>query len=104
MVLAEAQHGGVTHPVMRTMRQAIGNASRARAIERLLDLGALKTEYLQVTPELLKSAGDKLAENMFRYHTTPFGSAIFEEGTARILSPEIVSILKEHFQNETKDS
>lgn len=104
MVLAEAQHGGVTHPVMRTMGQAIGNASRARAIERLLDLGALKTEYLQVTPELFKSAGGGPAENMFRYHTTPFGSAIFEEGTARILSPEIVSILKEHFQNETKDS
>ena len=105
MVLAEAQHGCVTHPVMRTMRQALGNASRARAIERLLDMGALKTEYLQVTPEILQSAGDGSAETAFiRYYATPFGSAIFEEGTARILSPEIVSMLEERFQNETKDS
>lgn len=106
MVLAEAQHGDITHPVMRTMGQAVGNASRARAIERLLDLGALKTEY-KVTPELLQSAGGEPAENMFRYHTTPFGSAIFEKGIARILSPAIVSMIvsmQERFQNETKDS
>jgi len=107
MVLAKAQHGCVTYSVMRTMRQAIGSASCARAIERLLDLGALKTEYLQVTPELLKSAGGKLAKNILGHHTTPFGSAIFEEGIARILSPEIVSMMvsmQERFQNETKDS
>jgi hypothetical protein len=107
MVLAEAQHGCVTHPVMRTMGQVIANTSRARAIERLLDLGALKTEYLQVTPELLKSAGDKLAETILGHHTTTFGSAIFEKGIARILSPEIVSTIvsmQERFQNETKDS
>lgn len=105
MVLAEAQHGCVTHPVMRTMGQAISNASRARAIERLLDLGALKTEYLQVTHELLKSSGYKTTENFLGHHTTPFGNAIFEEGTARILSPEIVSMIfsmQERFQNETK--
>jgi len=105
MVLAEAYDGGgVPHPVMRTMGQVLSNASRARAIERLLDLGALKTEYVRVTPELLQSAGGGPAENVFRYHTTSFGSAIFEEGTARMLSPEIVSILEERFQNETKDS
>lgn len=104
MVLAEAQHGGITPPVMRTTGQVISNTSRARAIERLLDLGALKTEYMKVTPELLQSASDKLTENMFRYHTTPFGSAIFEEGIVRMISPEIVSMLEERFQNETKNS
>ena len=105
IVLAEAQHGDVTHPVMRTMRQALGNASRASAITRLLDLGALKTEYAQVTPELLQSAGDEPAETaLIRYHTTPFGSAIFKEGIARILPPAIISMLGERFQNETKDS
>ena len=103
MVLAEAQHGCVTHPVMRTMGQVMANTSRARAIERLLDMGALKTEYVQVTPEILQSAGDKLAENMFRYYTTPFGSAIFEEGIARMISPEVANMLEERFRNETKD-
>ena len=105
MVLAKAQHGYVTHPVMRTTGQVIANTSRVRAIERLLDLGALKTEYVQVMPKILQSAGYDPAETaLIRYYTTPFGSAIFEEGTARMLSPEIASILKEHFQNETKDS
>ncbi|MEA3323965.1 MAG: hypothetical protein U9Q37_02345 [Euryarchaeota archaeon] len=80
------------------MRQAIGSASSARAIERLLDLGALKTEY-KVTHELLKSASDNHIENLFRHHTTPFGSAIFEEGTARILSPEIVSRIVSMFKS-----
>ena len=87
------------------MRQALGNASRASAIARLLDLGALKTEYAQVTLELLQSAGDKPAEAaLIRYRTTPFGSAIFKEGIARILPPAIISMLGERFQNETKDS
>ena len=101
--LVEAQDAqGVNHPVMRTMGQALGNADRSRAIARLLDLGAIKTEYRRMTPESVTNAGDEPAEGMLRYRTTAFGSAIFDEGMKRMgmLSPGVVKILEERFQKE----
>ena len=57
-LLAQSQSkDGVVHPTMRNMGEALGNASRAAAIARLLEIGALRTTYLKVTPELLKEVG-----------------------------------------------
>lgn len=58
-LLTESQSKeGVAHPQMRTIRQTLGNAARAAAIARLLEMGALRTMYLHVTPQLLAEAGD----------------------------------------------
>lgn len=103
IILAEAQHAeGVTHPVMRTMAQALGSADRSRAISRLLDLGAIKAEFLRLTPEFLQSTEDKPAEGMMRYRATAFGRGIFDESVNRMgmLSPEILKLLEERFQQE----
>ncbi len=102
-ILVEAQDAaGVNHPVMRTMGQALGNADRSRAISRLLDLGAIKTEYRRITPELVTAAGDEPGEGMLRYRATAFGSAIFGEIMNRMgmLSPEVLKLLEERFQQE----
>ena len=107
MTLAEAQHvEGVRHPVMRSMGEALANAVRSRAIDRLLELGAIKTEYRRVTPELLQTPQDEPGEDMVRYRATSFGSAIFDEGINRMgmLSPEVRRILEERFQQEHGDT
>jgi len=44
---------GVSHPQMRSMRDAVGNAARATAISRLLEMGALRTKYLNILRQKL---------------------------------------------------
>lgn len=103
LILAEAQDAqGINHPPTRTMGQALGNSDRIRAIARLLDLGAIKTEYRRVTTELLQTTADEPGEAMLRYRATAFGSAIFMEGVNRIgmLSPDVLKLLEERFQQE----
>lgn len=103
LILAQAQDAqGINHPPTRTMGQALGNADRIRAIARLLDLGAIKTEYRRVTTELLQTTADEPGEAMLRYRATAFGSAIFMEGVNRIgmLSPDVLKLLEERFQQE----
>lgn len=95
--LAEVQsQEGIAHPEMRTMGQALGNASRANAISRLLDLGAIKTTYLNVTPELFAKIADSSDAPILKYQCTEFGKAVFQEGIARmgLFSPEMKEILE----------
>lgn len=101
-VLAEALNRGIEHPPTRTMRQALGNADRLRAISRLLDLGAIRAEYRQATPELLQSPTEESAETMVTYQGTEFGLHVLAECADRMnmFSPEIVSLLEERLQQE----
>ena len=100
-LLAETQSGqGVTHPEMRTMRQALGNASRATAIERLLDLGAIRTSYLAVTPEEYAEIKDLSDVPLLTYECTEFGAAVFQEGCKRMgmSDPDMLAVLEKEYQ------
>jgi hypothetical protein len=102
-LLAEAQaQVGIAHPAMRTFGQALGNASRANAISRLLELGAIKTTYLNVTPELFTKIADSTDTPILTYECTEFGKAVFQEGMARmgLFSPEMQEILEKSIQGE----
>jgi hypothetical protein len=95
MVLVEASGvAGVDPPQNRTMRQALGNATRFAAIARLLEFGALATEYVRVTPEML---GEEPSEKLLRYKTTRFGEAVlrFVADRMGIFSPELIPLLEE---------
>ncbi len=101
-VLAQSQSDdGVPHPPMQTMGQALGNAARAAAIARLLEVGALKTSYLKVTPEVLAKWGDSPDFQLLKYECTEFGKSVFHEGAARIglLAPELQRELEQHIEN-----
>ena len=78
VLLQAAMNGEIHPPPMKTMGQALGNARRISAISRLLELGALKTNYLQITPEILAETKDQSAEKMVKYQLTQFGSALIE--------------------------
>src|SRR6267142_573248 len=59
MVLAQAHaDNGIEPPLTSTMGQALGNAARIAAIARLLELKALTTAYINVTPEILTTASN----------------------------------------------
>lgn len=102
-LLAEAQaQTGIAHPAMRTFGQALGNASRVNAISRLLELGAIKTTYLNVTPELFTKIADSTDTPILTYQCTEFGKAVFQEGIARmgLFSPQMQEILEKLIQGE----
>lgn len=79
MVLAEAQdEQGIPHPITRTMGQALSNVRRERAIERLLEMGAIRARFTKLTAERLDEAAGQAEGDVLRYHTTEFGGAVFQ--------------------------
>lgn len=93
---------GVPHPKMKTMRDVLGNAARASAIARLLEMGALRTTYIEVTPELLAQIGDSPDYDLLKYECTEFGEAVIREAAARLgmLSPELGAALEKQLAGE----
>lgn len=86
----------ITYPNIKTVREALANSLRAAAISRLLDLGAIRTSYLDFTPGKYTELKDSTAAQILSYRPTEFGTAVFEEGLRRIgiLSPEMQSVLE----------
>jgi hypothetical protein len=85
--------GGLRHPTMKTMGDAVAGARQSAAIARLLELGALKSKYIQLSPENVVALFDSPAEEILRYTITPFGAAIlaFIRQEWGIERPEIVA-------------
>lgn len=104
MLLVEAHGtGSVGHPSMRTVGQVLGGMSRAQALARLLDIGALQAELISVTPELLIRGDETPAEELVTYRITPFGAAIADHGVKQMgLSAENVRPLLERMVSEEK--
>jgi hypothetical protein len=53
LLLEAASVGVVHHAPVKTMRDALGGATRRQAIDRRLETGALRAEIVKLTPELL---------------------------------------------------
>lgn len=94
-----AAKNGIQHFQTRTMGQALGNAANNAAIARLLEFGALETDYIKLTPEMVKTF-DGPAEQLVNYKPTPFGKAVLEYAANEMvgMSPEIQSLLAEMFE------
>jgi hypothetical protein len=93
-----ATNDGVHHFQTKTMGQALGNAANNAAIVRLLEFGALETDYVELTPELVKES-DTAAEHLLKYKATAFGKAILEYAAKKMVgtSPEIQLFLAQMF-------
>ncbi|MEJ2461058.1 MAG: hypothetical protein P8098_05450, partial [Candidatus Thiodiazotropha sp.] len=101
LVLAQTK-SGISHPEQKTMGQMLGSFSQSQAISRLLEIGAFKTQYQQVTPELIEKSGNSGdAGLLMRYECTELGSALFNYALNKldILQPEMVRYLKEKMGN-----
>jgi hypothetical protein len=78
-VLMEACNGKIAHPKTKTMGQALANSSRVRAIERLLEMGAIRSSFLTLTPEKYESIKDSTDAELLTYECTEFGQAVIAE-------------------------
>jgi hypothetical protein len=87
----------INPPVVRTMRDALSHASRIAAIARLLDMGVLQTDFLNITPEYLRAANpEQPVEEMVRYRITPFGRAVQAMCVKKLgLTPELGRAIEE---------
>lgn len=79
-----ATANGVAHPPAKTMRQVLGNAPRAAAIQQLLEMGAIRSAHIAVTPEIYEEYKDRPPEDAVKYHCTEFGRALVIEVTNRM--------------------
>jgi len=78
-VLMEAVwQGGVISPPRQTFGQALSAGARLDAIKRLLDLGAIQTEFMKVTNETFSTELDTSAVKFVRYVASPFGSILLK--------------------------
>lgn len=55
----------ITHPETKTMGQVLGATSRLNSINRLLEMGTIKTIYPKISKELLSSIGEKSESHIF---------------------------------------
>ncbi len=87
------------------MGQILGNTSRAAAIRSLLELGAIRTSYLALTPERFAEIKDSSAAPILTYECTEFGAAVFQEGLSRMgmLSPDMMAVLEKEFQGKNAE-
>lgn len=103
-LLLEAEAVGVVqHPPVRTMRDALGGATRRQAIDRLLETGALRAEIVKLTPELLAKGADRPFEELVAYKVTEFGHVVAQYGARELgfQTPEIQRLMEEVLARET---
>ena len=103
LLLEAASVGVIHHPPVKTMRDALGGATRRQAIDRLLETGSLRAEIVRLTPELLATGADKPFEELVAYRVTELGRAVAEYGATELgfQSPEIQRLLEEGLTRET---
>ena len=89
--------GTVAHPVIRTMGDVMAKTPVLHSITRLLDLGILRADYVEVTPEVLTKMKDAQVEEWVTYKLTPFGRATMQALLSRtgMLSPEMQKLAAE---------
>jgi hypothetical protein len=106
MVLGIAcNNGWVMQPEGKTIAQALGAMPTRSAISRLLEMGALSTEYIKVTAEFLARTDlDKATtEQLSRHCVTPLGLALMRHVATRMNldNPELAPLF-EQFQIRDK--
>jgi hypothetical protein len=81
---------------MKTMGQVLGNTQRVAAIQRLLDLGAIRTKFIELTPETFEQVKGPPDAALLSYVCTEFGKALFKEGGRRmgLTSPAMTAIVE----------
>lgn len=70
----------VDQPVIRTTRDVMSKTRILLAISRLLELGLLTAQFIELTKAVLESLDpDAQAEKILKYRITPFGEAVVEQ-------------------------
>lgn len=77
--LVTVGNNGIIHPKQDSISDIVGSSSQVRAINRLLEIGAIKSKFQKMTPEILANNADSKDSGLFiRYEITELGRAIVE--------------------------
>lgn len=88
----------VVQPVIRTMGDVMSKTRVLMAIYRLLELGLLTTQFIEITKAVLESFDPHApAEDILKYRITPFGEAVIEQIAEKMGLTKVKDI------NELKD-
>lgn len=96
--------GGITTPVITTLGRSVGDSRRLAAISRLLQMGALTTGYVSVTPEfIVQTAASTPMQDLMKYYATAFGEAVLMRVAENMgmLSPEVQELQKNLPEDES---
>jgi hypothetical protein len=96
LILEANSSGTIHHPLVKTMGDALGGATRRHAIDRLLEKGALSAKIVKLTPEILSKDPDIQFEELMNYQVTELGHAVAQYGIKKLIleSPEVRRLLK----------
>jgi hypothetical protein len=78
----------------------VGAISKANAISKLLEIGALKADLTRVTPQLLNSKGQDPPEKLVTYKITTLGTALSKYALNEMFTPEVIPILEVQYQKD----
>lgn len=99
MVLAEAHgDGGIAHPWAKNLGAVSSVAEKLRAIERLLNMEAIRLFQKRITIEEYGNAATR-AEEHYRYVATVFGNEVLKElaGRTKSSSPDVAELITKEF-------
>lgn len=86
--------GFLQHPNQRTMGDLVVKGPTISAINRLLELGLLRSTAIEMTPELMAEIGDQTDFSLLRYECTTLGQAVLGIVTERVVTPELKKLLQ----------
>ncbi len=73
----------VTHPIIKTVGEILGNSSRLNSINRLLEMGVIRTIFPKVPKDLLVT---NTKTQTFMYEATEFGESVFNYVSSVLIS------------------
>lgn len=84
VLVSAIQSGFTTMHRRQSLAQAIGADPHNQAITRLLQIGALSTDYPVLSADFLQTRGREPIEEIIKYNITNFGRAIVESAFAEM--------------------
>lgn len=81
LLAINAQPSGITPPKVRTMRDVMNAVGEGRGILRVLELGLVRAELVDMGTQVPDADAD--AEDNMRYRITPFGKVVVEAAHER---------------------
>ncbi|MEK6790069.1 MAG: hypothetical protein AABY45_00015 [Deltaproteobacteria bacterium] len=93
----------IFHPDQKTMGQMLGSFPQSLAINRLLEIGALRIKYPKLTLESCVSSSNIDMKSLLPYEGTEFGRALLLHTVDKlgVTQPDIVKHLMKIFENDS---
>lgn len=93
-------------PTKTTIAQALSSAPPNQAIRRLLEMGALRMQFLKLQASVIENLSEASEETLGKYKATEFGRAILEYcwREMRFIAPDVQHALEATFGANAKTS